>query len=103
MKTYILSLYIITLLSINVQAFQSGTYICKGLFDKVTFILKDNGKAKSTYGIFSYRKGQQGYWYNDDDAAIVIREGDIIEKIYDTYRFNTPYNLLNNSLCKKIK
>jgi len=93
LKKIILGLSLL-LLATNSYAFKSGTYKCNIQGVEGTLILKPNGRAKLVAGI----KVSRGYWQDDDDAAIVIKNDWIIED-----KGNGNYILSNSFPCKKVK
>ena len=102
MKNIILVISLLGISITSVQAFESGIYKCKGPFDYVTFTLKDNGRAKSKYSAFSDRQGRRGSWINDDEAAVIILESNIIEKTSSGYILSMPsYAPLDGARCSK--
>jgi len=99
MKKFIISLGIASLFVTSSQAFDSGTYRCQRGMELIEFTLKPNGRAKMY--IMTSGESERGYWQDDDDAAIVIRENIIIEKT----NYGSGYKLANGGIidtCEKI-
>ena len=97
MKKLILGLSLLFLITTNVQAFKSGSYECDMTslgMGKITYILKPNGRAKAI-SIFGTERGN---WQDDDDAAIIIKNSQILE-----YKGNGKYVINQLFPCKKVK
>jgi hypothetical protein len=100
MKRLVLSLSMLSLLTTSSQAFESGTYQCENVMGAGldTYILKPGGRAKViTMGITT-----RGYWRDEGDEALVIKEKWVIEKQDDKYVL--PMNGLTGDIpCIKLK
>ena len=94
MKRIILGLCVLLLATINSQAFESGSYKCNMMGMKITYVLKSNGRAKA----IALGGTTRGYWQDDDDAAIIIKEDTVIED-----KGNGKYILSGMFPCKKVK
>lgn len=81
-------LFISALLLIsNSYAFESGVYLCKGTtMGKFKITLKKNGQAKIL--------NKRGNWIDHGDAAVIIDNDTILEKITDVPE------LLNNGIYR---
>ena len=94
MKRIILGLCVLLLVTTNSQAFESGSYECSMMGMKVTYVLKSNGRAKaiSAFGT------ERGNWQDDDDAAIIIKQDQVLED-----RGNGKYVFQGMFPCTKVK
>ena len=98
MKRMVLGLSIMVLLSTSSQAFPTGVYECTVMMNKAVITLKDNGRAKMVINKFmDLPETLRGYWQDDDDAAIIIRNDNVITQVGKEYKFNDIFP------CKKIK
>ena len=94
MKRTILGFEFLLLMITDSQAFESGSYKCTMMGMEVTYVLKANGRAKaiSAYGT------ERGNWQDDDDAAIIIKNDQILED-----KGNGKYVFGGMFPCVKIK
>lgn len=102
----LLTLSFLTFFTLSSYGFESGIYECDmkatGYPIILKYTLKDNNRAKKqTYFNINNEKtlqnSERGNWQDDDDAAIIISNKDIIEKI------EKKYYLHGSILCNKIK
>jgi len=83
MKRLILGLSVLSLLVTSGQAFESGTYQCENIMGAGldTYILKPGGRAK----VIQMGITTRGYWRDEGDEALVIKEKWVIEKQGNKY------------------
>jgi len=86
--------------SITIQAFESGIYQCENIIGAGldTYILKSNKRAKViTMGIT-----ERGYWRDEGNEALVIKQEWIIEKRGNKY-FIPMNGYMKDIPCRKLK